>query len=108
MDSYQLIETAKKTGKIDKGTNEVTKAVERGNAKLVAYAEDTTPKEIVQHLPALCEEKGVPCVAVDSRKKLGAAAGINVGTAAVAVIEAGDASSAIEELNGKKPAKAKK
>lgn len=109
MDSYQIIETAKKTGKLDKGTNEVTKAVERGNAKLVVYAEDVSPKEIVQHLPALCEEKGIPCVSVDSRKKLGVAAGINVGTAAVAVMDAGEAADAIEGLKGdKKTAKAKK
>ena len=29
MDIYNLIETAAKTGKIEKGTNEVTKAIER-------------------------------------------------------------------------------
>lgn len=109
MDSYQIIETARKTGKIDKGTNEVTKTVERSQAKLVVYAEDVSPKEIVQHLPALCEEKGIPCIAVDSKKKLGVAAGINVGTAAVAVVEAGEASDAIESLKGdKKSLKGKK
>lgn len=108
MDSYQIIETARKTGKVDKGTNEVTKAVERGNAKLVVYAEDVNPKEIVQHLPALCEEKGVPCVAVDSKAKLGVAAGINVGTGAVAVLEAGEASSAIDGLKGEKKTAKKK
>ena len=35
MDFYNIIERAKKTGKIEKGTNEVTKAVELGTAKLV-------------------------------------------------------------------------
>ena len=109
MDSYQIIETARKTGKIDKGTNEVTKTVERSQAKLVVYAEDVSPKEIVQHLPALCEEKGILCIAVDSKKKLGVAAGINVGTAAVAVVEAGEASDAIDSLKGdKKSSKGKK
>ena len=107
MDSYQLIETAKKTGKIDKGTNEVTKAVERGTAKLVVVAEDVNPKEIVQHLKPLCAEKGVPYQTVDSRKKLGVAVGINVGTAAVAVVEAGDSSSAIDSLKTGKSAKKK-
>ena len=37
---YEAIEVARKTGKIKKGTNEVTKAIERGNAKLVAIAEE--------------------------------------------------------------------
>jgi len=56
-DIYQIIEKVKKTGKIEKGTNEVTKAIERGTAKLVVYAGDVEPKEIVQHLPLLCKEK---------------------------------------------------
>lgn len=89
---YDIVETARKSGKVDKGTNEVTKAIERGNAKLVVYAEDVEPKEIIQHLPLLCEEKGIPCVAVDSKKKLGVAVGINVGCASVAIIDPGNAS----------------
>ena len=91
MDFYTVIETAKKTGKVDKGSNEVTKAVERGVAKLVLYAADVTPKEIVAHLSALCLEKGIPCHEVDSKQKLGAAIGLPVATSAVAIIEAGDA-----------------
>ena len=59
MDIYQIIEKARKTGKIEKGTNEVTKAVERGTAKLVVYAGDVQPKEIIQHLPVLCKEKNI-------------------------------------------------
>jgi large subunit ribosomal protein L7Ae len=103
MDSYEIIETAKKTGKIDKGVNEVTKSIERGVAKLVVYAEDVNPKEIVQHLPILCKEKNIPCIAVDSKQKLGAAAGINVGTSAIAVIEAGKAD--LSEYGGAKEIK---
>ena len=59
MDIYQIIEKARKTGKIEKGTNEVTKAIERGTAKLVVYATDVEPKEIVQHIPMLCKEKKI-------------------------------------------------
>jgi len=91
MDAYQMIETARKTGKVDKGTNEVTKAIERGHAKMVFVAEDVSPKEIIQHLSALCKEKGIPFEAVDSKKKLGIAAGINVATASIAIIDAGKA-----------------
>ena len=96
MDSYEIVEIAKKTGKIEKGTNEVTKAIDRGPAKLVVIAEDVEPKEIVQHLPVLCEEKGIAFVKVDSKKKLGVAAGINVSTSSIAVIDAGDAASSIQ------------
>ena len=102
MDSYQIVETARKTGKVEKGTNEVTKAIERGTAKLVVVAEDVQPKEVVQHLMPLCKEKSIPCVTVDSRKKLGISAGINVPTASVAIIEAGEASADISKLEKKK------
>ena len=91
MTAYEIIEKARKTGKIDKGVNEVTKAIERGVAKLVVVASDIEPKEIVQHLPILCNEKKIKFVEVDSKQKLGISAGINVSCAAVAVIEAGEA-----------------
>lgn len=99
MDFYKLIEKAKKTGKVDKGSNEVTKAIERGVAKLVLYAADVSPKEIVAHLPILCKEKNIPCHEVDSKQKLGLAIGLPVSTAAVAVIDAGESDKEIASLN---------
>ena len=98
MDFYKLIEKARKTGKIDKGTNEVTKAIERGVAKLVVYAADVNPKEIVAHLPLLCKDKNILCFEVDSRQKLGLAIGLPVSASAVAVIEAGEADKEIASL----------
>ncbi|MEK6936226.1 MAG: ribosomal L7Ae/L30e/S12e/Gadd45 family protein [Nanoarchaeota archaeon] len=90
---YELIEKARKTGKIEKGTNEVTKAIERGTAKLVAYGADVEPKEIVQHLPILCKEKNIPCIEADKKEKLGISVGLGVSCASVAIIELGDAQS---------------
>lgn len=101
MDFYEIVEKAKKTGKIEKGTNEVTKAIELGTAKLVVYAADVSPKEIVMHLPLLCKEKNIPCHEVDSKKKLGVAAGLPVGAASIAVIEAGEAASEIARTKSK-------
>ena len=98
MDFYSIVEKARKTGKIEKGTNEVTKAIELGTAKFVAYAADVNPKEIVQHLAVLCKEKDIPCGEVDSKQKLGIAAGIPVSTASVAVVDAGEAASEIAKL----------
>jgi len=91
MDAYTIIEKARKTGKIEKGTNEVTKAIERGTAKFVAYAGDVEPKEVVAHIPILCKEKGVKCAQVDNKQKLGIAAGLPVSSSSVAVITPGDA-----------------
>ena len=90
--TYDIVEKAAKTGKVDKGVNEVTKAVERGVAKLVVVASDIDPKELTQHLSILCKEKGIKFAEVDSREKLGISVGINRPSAAVAVIEAGEAS----------------
>jgi len=98
MDFYQIVEKARKTGKIDKGTNEVTKAIELGVAKLVVYAADVSPKEIIAHLSILCKEKGILCVEADSKQKLGIAAGIGVGASAVAVINPGDAEKDIAQI----------
>ena len=97
-DIYQIIEKARKTGKIEKGTNEVTKAIERGTAKLVVYASDVEPKEIVQHLPVLCMEKKILCKEVDSKQKLGIAAGLPVSASSLVVIESGDAEKEIVAL----------
>ncbi len=95
---YKLFEIARQTGKIKKGTNETTKAVERGQAKLVAIALDVDPPEIVMHLPPLCEEKGVPYVFVPSKQELGAACGIQVQAASAAIIEPGEGKDLLEEI----------
>ena len=90
-----------KSGSIKKGVNEVTKALERSQAKLVVYASDVSPKEIVMHIPLLSKDKDVPCVEVKSRSELGKAVGLVVPTAAIAVINAGEEAHALEELAGK-------
>lgn len=94
----EVLKTAKETGKIKKGTNEATKAIERGVAKLVIIAEDVQPEEIVLHLPGLCEEKQIPYVYVPSKKQIGEACGLQVGAAAAAIIDAGQAKDILGEL----------
>lgn len=94
----ELVEIARTTGKIRKGSNETTKAIEKGQAKLVVYAADVTPKEVIMHLPLLCKEKNVPCIEIAKKEDLGAAAGLPVATAAVAVVKEGEAKAGIESL----------
>ena len=95
---YEAVEVAKATGKLRKGTNETTKAIEKGEAKLVVIAKDISPPEITMHLPLLAEEKGVPCVEVSSKEELGAAAGIDVPTGSVAIVVEGEAKNLIKEI----------
>ena len=93
-----VVRKAKETGKIKKGTNETTKAVERGQAKLVVIATDVQPEEIVAHLPLLCDEKKIPYVYVPSKKALGEACGLQVAAASAAVIDPGEAKDLLDEV----------
>ncbi|HID60452.1 MAG TPA: 50S ribosomal protein L7ae [Hadesarchaea archaeon] len=96
--AYEAVEKARDSGKLRKGTNEATKAIERKQAALVVIAEDVEPPEIVAHLPPLSEEKGVSYTYVPSKRELGAAAGIDVGCAAVVIAEAGEAADTVREI----------
>ena len=98
MDFYTIVEKARKTGKIEKGTNEVTKAIERGTAKLVVVASDVSLKEIIHHLSILCKEKGIKYGEVDNKQKLGISAGLPVACSSVAIITSGDAEKDIAAL----------
>ena len=108
--AYEALQIANQTGSVRKGTNETTKAVERGEAKLVVIAEDVDPPEVVAHLPLLCEERKIPYIFVPNKRKLGTSAGIDVPAAAACITVVGDAvglikeiSSRIEELKKKGP-----
>ena len=84
--TIELVEKSVK-GKIKAGLNEVTKAIERGNAKLVVVAEDVSPAELVMHIPILCAEKNTPVSFIATRKDLGEKAGLRMATSAIAIIE---------------------
>ncbi len=96
--ALEALEMARDTGKIKKGTNEATKAIERGIAKLVVIGEDVNPPEIVMHLPALCEEKNTPYIYVKKQVELGAACGLSVGSGAAAIVEPGKGKELVEEV----------
>jgi large subunit ribosomal protein L7Ae len=96
--ALQVVQVAKDSGKIRKGTNESTKAIERGIAKLVLIAEDVEPPQVVAHLPILCEERKIPYIFVPSKLDLGRSAGIDVGCAAVSIIEAGEGANTLKDI----------
>ena len=95
---YEVIRVAQQSGKVKKGTNEVTKAIERGISKLVIIAEDVEPAEVVAHLPILCEEHGIPYGFVPSRQELGKSLGIDVTSAAAAILDSGDAQHIVDQI----------
>jgi large subunit ribosomal protein L7Ae len=99
--TYEIVEIARDSGKIRKGTNEVTKLIERGQAKFVVMSEDIQPAEILAHIPPLCDEKNIPFSYVPNRQELGTAAGLDVPTASVAVLDAGKSRVLIENISKK-------
>ena len=80
---------------------QTTKAIERGNAKLVFVAEDVQPEEVVMHLPELSEEKDIPYVFVGTQDDIGHAAGLEVGSAAAAIVDTGDAENDVQDIADK-------
>ncbi len=96
--AYQAVQIAKDTGRVRKGTNEATKAIEKGESMLVVIAEDVDPEEVVMHLPILCDEKKAAYVYVPSKKDLGKSAGLEVGCSAIAIEKAGNATEIVEEI----------
>jgi large subunit ribosomal protein L7Ae len=96
--AYSLAELARDGGKIKKGTNEVTKAVERGEAAMIIMAVDVAPPEILAHMPALCDEKNIPYVYVPSKAELGNAIGLEKPTASIAIIDVGKGKQYCDEI----------
>jgi large subunit ribosomal protein L7Ae len=96
--AYEALEIARSTGKLSRGTNEVTKYVERGQATLALVAEDVEPEEVVAHIPMLCEEKKIPYIYVPSKMELGKASGLEVSTASAAIVTPGKAKELIDEI----------
>jgi large subunit ribosomal protein L7Ae len=95
---FSIIQKAKEGGSIRIGANEATKAVERGQAKLVVTATDVSPAEIVAHFEGLCKEMKIVYASVGTKAELGSASGVK-STAALVVIDAGPAKKDLEALS---------
>jgi large subunit ribosomal protein L7Ae len=96
----ELFELARQTGSVRKGVNETTKAIERNIAKVVIYAKDVEPPEIVMHLKPLCEEKNIPCMEVGNKKEIGKVLGINVSCASAAITDFGKGTDLAKKVLG--------
>jgi len=96
--ALEALEIARDTGKIKKGANEATKAIERSVAALVLIGADVEPEEIVMHLGPLCEEKKIPYLYINKQNDIGTASGLEVGSTAAAIIKPGKAKDLIDEI----------
>jgi large subunit ribosomal protein L7Ae len=88
---YELVKLIGRdgNGRLKRGSNEVTKAAERGTAQMVVMAENVNPSELLAHIPLICKEKKIPFIYVEDQTFLAEAAGMSNGarTAAIAVME---------------------
>jgi large subunit ribosomal protein L7Ae len=96
-DALDFVENSYRSGKIKKGTNEVVKSIERGEAKVVVIAEDVSPPEVVFYIPVLCEERKVPYTYVKNKGDLGLKVGI-ASAASIAVVDFGKNEEAYKTL----------
>lgn len=94
----EALRVASQSGKVRKGTNEATKAIERGISKLIVIAEDVEPPEVVAHLPIICDEQGAAYAFVPSKQELGKALGIDITSAAAAILDSGDAQHIVDQV----------
>ncbi len=69
---FSIIQKAKESGSLKIGINEVTKAIERKQVKLVIYATDVSPSEIVAHVDGLCSEMDIVCVKMGTKAEFDA------------------------------------
>ena len=100
---YELVKlVGSGNGRLKKGSNEVTKAAERGTAQMIVMAENVNPAELLAHIPLICKEKSIPFIYVEDQAYLAEAAGMSTGakTAAIALMEI--AKGAEEAFNGVK------
>ncbi|OXS55120.1 large subunit ribosomal protein L7A [Bacillus sp. V-88] len=81
--SYEKVAQAKE---IIVGTKQAVKALKTGQVLEVVIAEDADPKVTAKVVQAAID-LNVPVNKVDSMKKLGKSCGIDVGAAAVAIIQ---------------------
>ncbi|CAD6184836.1 unnamed protein product [Caenorhabditis auriculariae] len=57
------------------GIKDVQKAIRKGEKGIVILAGNVSPIDVYSHIPAICEEKGLPYAYVPSREQLGLAIG---------------------------------
>lgn len=66
--------------------------------RIVLFAGDVSPIEIMCHLPAVCEEKNVPYTYLPSRHDLGTAMGVKRGTVSILVREHAEYQDLFDEI----------
>ncbi|KAJ5709321.1 13 kDa ribonucleoprotein-associated protein [Penicillium malachiteum] len=83
-----LLQQATRLRKVAKGSNEVTKCINRNQAKLVILAADTEPLYLVTHFTRRCEQNDIPYVYVPSKLAMGRACALATHMSAACITDA--------------------
>merc|ERR1712117_356970 len=96
---YKLIKKGSKhKGFVRNGLKDVQSRIRKGETGLVVFAGDVTPVDVMCHMPAVCEEKGLPYVYTPSRQDLGTAMGVKRGCLMMMVREHEDYKELYDEV----------
>ncbi|KAH8379717.1 hypothetical protein KR009_006796 [Drosophila setifemur] len=96
---YKLVKKAMKHKTyLRNGLKDVQTRLRKGETGICIFAGDVTPVDIMCHLPAVCEEKGIPYAYTPSRADLGAAMGVKRGTVALLVRQNDDYKDLYDEV----------
>ncbi|AFS79272.1 ribosomal protein, L7Ae family [Gottschalkia acidurici 9a] len=80
-----MLQSLKEANKVV-GTKQVKRAIMHDEAKQLLIAKDAEPR-IVHELVALCDERLIEVVYMDTMKELGKACGIEVSAASAAILK---------------------
>ncbi|EDV97560.1 H/ACA ribonucleoprotein complex subunit 2-like protein [Drosophila grimshawi] len=96
---YKLVKKAMKHKTyLRNGLKDVQTRLRKGETGICIFAGDVTPVDIMCHLPAVCEEKGIPYTYTPSRADLGAAMGVKRGTVALLIRQNDDYKDLYDEV----------
>lgn len=82
---YKVIKKAQKKKMLRKGVKEVQKFLRKGEKGIVVLAGDTSPVDVICHIPMVCEEKDLAYCYTPCKEDLGAACGSKRATCMVMI-----------------------
>lgn len=72
---FKVVKKAQKQKQLRKGIREVQKFVRKGETGMIIFAGNTSPIDVISHMPMVCEEKEIPYCYVPAKEDLGLASG---------------------------------
>lgn len=99
--SLKLCKKSIKHKVVCRGVKEVQKALRKNQKGLCLIAGDISPVDVISHLPAMCEDKGVPYIFVPSKKLLGESCNSKRPTSCVLIVKKEEQEELFEDVKKK-------